>query len=186
MMRSGSSKSLRVCALLVLILCIIVGGDSLMKGAEGIQSSSKTVRAAAEIVVLRGLGIILAGVLGRELINGFSIVVASHEQTGNAVPVARAAAPRAAAPQARRNQPGWVCSHCHTENAADQKQCESCGRDRKAPAVQAREAAPRSQLSFREQMRRASQTAWNCPQCGTENPVSIGRCKACGSMKPYL
>ena len=42
----------------------------------------------------------------------------------------------------------------------------------------------RKPLSIGELLDRATQTSWKCPECGSDNPLSVGNCGNCGGVKP--
>lgn len=129
MKRSGSALRIRLCALVLLLCCVIGGVGLIVTGAQAVQEGNKLERAAGQAQIIYGVVCIVSGVIVRELINGFSTIVAAHESEENMAP--------GVSGKGRRSGSGsWTCASCKTVNSASRATCESCGSDkpRRCPA----------------------------------------------------
>ena len=89
MKRSGSALRIRLCALVLLLCCVIGGVGLIALGAQAVQEGNKLERAAGQAQIIYGVVCIVSGVIVRELINGFSTIVAAHESEQSMAPVLR-------------------------------------------------------------------------------------------------
>ncbi|MBR4080245.1 MAG: hypothetical protein IKK21_00495 [Clostridia bacterium] len=184
MRKSGSAVRIRLCAVLLLVLGLIAGISLLSTGIHAVTEGNKLERAVGQNQIAYGIACILGGVILRELVNGFSTIVAAHESKQQ-VETPFAAVP--ASPASEKKKKNWTCRQCRTKNAPSRDTCEGCGTRRETlKASQQEEPAPavRKRLSFWEQMAMVQKTTWTCPEWGRENTVSVGSCEGCGAGKP--
>ena len=121
MKKSGSPLRIRLCAIVVLLCAVIAGIGLIMQGVDNIDYGTKTSKAAGQSQIIYGVAWLIGGVIVREIINGFSTIVAAHENRE------ASEAPRAAVSKKPADAVNWICSRCRTENAGARKVCEGCG-----------------------------------------------------------